>query len=90
MEKGTPAKGVFEKWDKQAIQEITDPSAQPASSLHPQHQGAPGQRPSIGRGIFLKVSASAFCRPKGNPYPFIFSRASAARTRTSPLSSFNA
>jgi len=40
--KGTPANGVFEKWDKQDIQKITGSSIQPASSLHPlpqQYQG---------------------------------------------------
>ena len=49
--KGEPANGVFEKWDKQDIQKITDSATQPASSSHPQPHQYKGQRFSRGRGI---------------------------------------
>ncbi len=50
--KGTPGNGVFEKWDKQAIQKTIDSSPQPPSPSHPQSQLSQGQRLSTDRGIF--------------------------------------
>lgn len=52
LETEQPANGVFEKWDEQNIQEITDSSAQPVSSSHRQSQQYQGQRSFRGQGIF--------------------------------------